>query len=257
MNEIGSRTEHPLIAINGFFTERDVPRVEVRMSYADAVVRAGGVPLVLPPCGARRELMRVLGMVDGLILSGGDDFDTERLGRGPTHAEALVTPAAKQDFDMLLAELALERGLPILGVCYGMQAMALTDPATTLLQHLPEDRPSAQEHRGRRLHPVRIPADSKLGRTVGVERLDVISSHHQAIDELGPAWRVSARDDEGLIEAIELAPREDGKRHPFAIGVQWHPEASPEGTPHDRIFRGLVGAAGMLASLRDYPSPPR
>ncbi len=254
MNEIGTRTEHPLIALNGFYTERDVPRVEVRLAYADAIVRAGGVPLVLPPVGARRELERVLGLVDGLVLSGGDDFDTACLGRGETHPEALVTPRAKQDFDMLLAQLALERGLPTLGICYGMQAMALTDPATTLLQHLPEDRPGCQDHGGRRRHPVRFEPDSKLARTLGVERLDVISSHHQAIGDLGPAWRVSARDDEGLIEAIELDAELE---HPFAIGVQWHPEASPEGTPHDRIFQGLVGAAGMLAARRDYPSSTR
>jgi gamma-glutamyl-gamma-aminobutyrate hydrolase PuuD len=257
MNEVGCRTEHPLIGLNGFYTERDVPRVEVRLSYADAVIRAGGVPVVLPPVGARRELERLVGMLDGLVLSGGDDFDTERLGRGPTHPEALVTPAAKQDFDMLLAELALEAGLPTLGICYGMQALALTDPETTLFQHLPEDRPGAQDHRGRRRHPVRIDPATKLARTTGVERLDVISSHHQAIDRLGPRWRVSARDDEGLVEAIELAPREGGAGHPFAVGVQWHPEASPEGTPHDRIFRGLVGAAGMLAARRDFPTPAR
>lgn len=254
MNEIGCRTEHPLIAINGFYTEKDVPRVELRMSYADAVIRAGGIPVVLPPIGARRELERVIRTVDGLVLSGGDDFDTERLGRGPTHPEALVTPPAKQDFDMLLAELALDAGLPILGICYGMQALALTDPATTLLQHLPEDRPGCQEHGGRRRHPIRITPDSKLARTTGVERLDVISSHHQAIGDLGPNWRVCAVDDEGLTEAIELEPH---LGHPFAVGVQWHPEASPEGTPHDRLFQGLVGAAGMLAARRDFPSSKR
>ena len=249
MNEIGSRTEHPLIAINGFQTHHDdVPRVEVRLAYADAVVRAGGVPVVLPPVGARRELERIVRLVDGLVLSGGDDFDMERLGRGTTHPAALKTPGDKQDFDMLLTQLALEAGLPLLGICYGMQAMALTDPDTTLLQHLPEDRPDCQDHGGRRRHKVTLTAGSKLARTAGVERLDVVSSHHQALGRVGPAWRVAAVDDEGLVEAIEAAPE---RGHPFAVGVQWHPEASPEGTPHDRIFRGLVGAAGMLAARRD------
>ena len=255
MNEIGVRAEHPLIGINGFYTEDDVPRVNLRLSYVDAVVRAGGVPLVIPPAGAERELRRLVGMLDGLILSGGDDFDMRRLGRGATHPAARVTPAAKQDFDMRLAELALETRLPVLGICYGMQALALCDGASTLLQHLPEDRPGCQEHGGRRRHPVTIAPGTKLARLVGVERLNVISSHHQAIGQLGPSWLTSASDDEGLIEAIELAPTAG---HPFAVGVQWHPEASPEGTPHDRILRGLVGAAGMLAARRDLtPKVPR
>lgn len=255
MNEIGVRTEHPLIGINGYFTETDVPRVSSRMSYVDAIVRAGGVPVIVPPAGAERELRRLVGMLDGLVLSGGDDFDMERLGRGATHPAAVRTPATKQDFDMRLCELALAEKLPLLGICYGMQAMALCDQGSVLLQHLPEDRPGCQDHTGRRRHPVRIEPGTKLGRLVGVERLDVISSHHQAIGTLGPDWRTTAVDDEGLIEAIELVPE---RRHPFAIGVQWHPEAAPEGTPNDRLFRGLVGAAGMLAARRDLsPTSPR
>lgn len=247
MNEIGVRAEHPLIGINGFYTETDVPRVNLRLSYVDAVVRAGGVPVVIPPAGAERELRRLVGMLDGLVLSGGDDFDMARLGRATTHPAALVTPATKQDFDMRLCELALAENLPVLGICYGMQAMALCDPASDLLQHLPEDRPGCQEHGGRRRHPVRVEVGTKLGRLVGVERLDVISSHHQAIGAVGPDWIAAAVDDEGLIEAIERAPH---LGHPFAIGVQWHPEAAPEGSPNDRLFRGLVGAAGMLAARR-------
>jgi putative glutamine amidotransferase len=82
----------------------------------------------------------------------------------------------------------------------------------------------------------------------------VVSSHHQAVGAPGSLWDVVGRDDEELIEAIEL--RAD-LGHPFCIGVQWHPEASPEGTPHDKLFRGLVGAAGMLASRREFPTQAR
>lgn len=248
MNEIGSRAEHPLIGVTGFYTHHDnVPRVELRMSYADAIVRAGGVPFLIPPIGAERELQRVVSMLDGLVVSGGDDFDMERLGRGTTHPAAVKTPGFKQDFDLRLVELALDAHLPLLGICYGMQAMVLASADSTLLQHLPDDRPGCQEHGGRRRHPVNVADGSKLGRLLGVERLDVISSHHQAIGDPGASWLASAHDDEGLVEAIESRTG-----HPFAVGVQWHPEASPEGTPHDRLFRGLVGAAGMLAVRREF-----
>ena len=87
-------------------------------------------------------------------------------------------------------------------------------------------------------------AASKLARLTGVDQLDVISRHHQAVAAVGPGWQVSATDDEGLIEAIERADL------PFMLGVQWHPELSPEGSPHDRLFRGLVGAAGVAAARR-------
>jgi len=144
---------------------------------------------------------------------------------------------------VLLARMALERRLPVLGICYGMQLLALVQGGR-LLQHLPEDRPGRREHRGGAIHPVTLAAGSKLARIVGVEQLDVVSRHHQAAASVGPGWSICARDDEGLIEAIERAD------HPFALGVQWHPELAPEGSPHDRLFRGLVGAAGVAAARR-------
>lgn len=238
-----SRVEHPLIGINGVSSGGDAPRVELAYRYADAILKAGGVPVVLAPVGGPADVRRAVSELDGLLLSGGDDFDLDRLGLGATHPQAKPVPGAKQDFDVVLARAALERRVPVLGICYGMQLLALVEGGS-LLQHLPEDRPKAREHRGGALHPVTLAPASKLARVVGVERLEVVSRHHQAVAALGPAWSVAGRDDEGLIEAIE---RND---LPFALGVQWHPELAPEGSPHDRIFRGLVGAAGVAAAQR-------
>src|SRR6185295_17458336 len=125
-----------------------------------------------------------------------------RLGLGPTHPAAQRTPAAKQDFDVLLARAALERRMPVLGVCYGMQLLALVEGGT-LLQHLPDDRPGRREHRGGALHGVALAPASKLARWLGVEHLDVVSRHHQAVASAPAGWNIAARDDEGLIEAIE------------------------------------------------------
>lgn len=230
--------DRPLIALNGSQPDGPEPSTQLRHRYAEAVLRAGGLPVVLPAVGGPGDIESVLQRVDGLVLCGGDDFDTARLGLGPTHPSAVVTPTGKQDYDMALASAALESETPLLGICYGMQCLGLVGGGD-LYQHLPEDRDGCQEHAGGVEHPVRVEAGSKLAGTLGVSSLPVVSRHHQALRAVAEPWCVTATDHEGLIEAIE---------HPlkaFAIGVQWHPELSPEGSPHDRLFQALVHASSM------------
>ena len=238
---MSTRIQNPLIAINGLLSLEKEPSVRLANRYADSILKAGGVPLVIPPVGGPMDIDRLLDSVDGVLLTGGDDFDMERLGRGVTHPSAERTPASKQDFDFALATRAVERGVPVLGICYGMQVLGMAE-GSGFFQHLPEDRPGCQAHAGGVEHEVEVQPETKLQRLLGVDRLPVLSRHHQALSSVEPPWQVSAADDEGLIEAIERAD------HPFAIGVQWHPELSYEGSPHDRLFRGLVGAAAMAAT---------
>ncbi len=234
--------ERPLIALNGCAPGTGEPGLRLHHRYSLAVLRCGGVPLALPGVGGPRDIERALQRVDGLVLCGGDDFDTERLGLGPTHPEARVTPPEKQDYDLALTRAALALRLPVLGICYGMQCLGISGGAR-LLQHLPEDRPGAQEHRGGVEHAVRVVPDSKLARILGVASLPVISRHHQALCDVGAPWSVNATDEEGLIEGIEL------RDHPFALGVQWHPELSHEGGLQDRLFRSLIHAAAHRQAL--------
>jgi gamma-glutamyl-gamma-aminobutyrate hydrolase PuuD len=236
-----SRVEHPLIAVNGLMVLEPQPRLALDLRYADAILKAGGVPVAVPPCGGPRDIERLLARVDGLLLTGGDDFHAEPLGQGATHAAADPVPRAKQDFDFLLVRAALARKTPVLGICYGMQLLGLAEGAR-LLQHLPEDRPGSRRHSGNTVHPVLPRPGTKLAGLVGLDPLPAVSRHHQALDQVLPPWRVSAVDDEGLVEAIE---RDD---HPFALGVQWHPELDFEGSRHDRLLRALVGAAGIAAA---------
>jgi gamma-glutamyl-gamma-aminobutyrate hydrolase PuuD len=229
----------PLIAIVGELTADG--RLSLPARYAAAVARAGGLPLAVAPGVDGVVAAEVLERVDGLLFAGGDDFDTERLGLGPTHPAARPVPGAKQDFDLALARAALADDVPVLGVCYGMQVLALAGGGR-LLQHLPDDRPGHQEHRGGARHAVRATAGTKLARLLGVDPVTVISRHHQALAEVGLGWTVAAEDDEGLIEAVE----HPGRR--FALGTQWHPELEPAGGPQERIFRGLIEAAAERGS---------
>lgn len=214
----------------------EAERAEVRLSqrYAEAVERAGGQALIVP-YGEEAALDELVARVDGLLVSGGDDFDTARLGLGPTHPAAKPVPLRKQDFDLALVRRALAAGLPTLGICYGMQLLALAEGGR-LYQHLPEDRPAGRAHSGGVRHGVQLLARTKLRDLAGVPTLEVVSRHHQAVAAVGPGWTVAGVDDEELIEAIERAGPA------FAIGVQWHPELSPE-APHRRLFTGLVEAA--------------
>lgn len=246
-----SRVEHPLIAING---EMELGKTSTRLSlstrYADAVLKAGGIPVGIPPVGGPSDLRRLLDNVDGVVLGGGDDLDLERIGRGPNHAAINKILPAKQDFDVELARAILARKKPVLAICFGMQLLAVVEGAP-MLQHLPEDRPSAQEHRGGARHTVDVVEGTLVRRVLQVDRLEVVSRHHQAIADCPRGWRVAARDEQGLIEAIEHPDL------PFALAVQWHPEQADEGSVNDRLFRALIGAAGVAAAKAAFGASVR
>lgn len=242
----------PRIGIVGELVQRDGgAALRLPLRYAEALARAGGLPQLVAPIP--ETVPALLEDLDGLFFSGADDFATEPLGLGPTHPQARPVPARKQEFDLALARSALAGDLPVLGVCYGLQLLALADGAT-LHQHLPDDRPGAREHRGGVVHLVRPRAGTRLTEILGAQPLPVVSRHHQALARLGQRWRISAEDGQGLIEGAERAD------HPFALGVQWHPElplpAEAGGERqdarrrHERLFRALVAAAAERRERR-------
>lgn len=236
----------PLIAINGLALRKPKPGLRLDDHYPQAILQAGGVPLAVCPLGEEHDLDEILSRVDGLLLTGGDDFDMEHLGLGETHPAASPTAKDKQDFDFRLLAAAERANLPVLGVCYGMQLMGVAHGAP-LLQHLPEDRPGCQEHGGGAEHWVLPEPESKLGCVAGLwaehadptpsKRMAVISKHHQALGEAPQGWLVGARDEQGLIEAIE------NPRARFMVGVQWHPELSDPKGPNGQILRSFIQAA--------------
>lgn len=208
------------------------PRAVCAMTYIRAVAEAGGVPMVLPPIPelAHQYVRRC----DAFVFTGGDDPRTEPFGH-PTHPKATPVAPQRQAFEIaLLDELRRRPAAPVLGVCLGMQMMAL-HAGGTLNQYMPDDTPTVELHRHDAVHPITIvPADAKAH---GVLVAGQVTSHHrQAVRDAG-SLRVVAVAPDGVIEAI------DDPARAFYLGVQWHPERTAFEPLGNRLFRCLVEAA--------------
>lgn len=212
-------------------------------AYVRAVEMAGGLPVLLPLVSKRGLIARMVNEIDGLILTGGLDIDPHYFSQ-PPHPKVGRQNVDKDRFESVLTPLALKKkGLPILGICRGIQALNVFCGGTLLqdvslaggdiLKHQQETDQSVPSHtlileQGTRLHGI-----------FGKRRLRVNSYHHQVVDKVAPGWIVSARSGDGLIEGIE----KPGKR--FLVGFQPHPELLVEDYPEFRkLFRALVRAAG-------------
>jgi putative glutamine amidotransferase len=206
--------------------EPDHPEMALGMTYLQAIERAGAVPVVLPPCVS--DLESLIARLDGVCLSGGPDLDPEAYGARERHAELGPTEPSLDAFELALARAALERGMPLLGICRGSQALNVACGGT-LHQHLPGHRQS--EPGPTTTHEVEVLAGTRLARLIGPGSYAVNSFHHQAVDEVGQGLRVAALAADGMVEAIEGGAG-------FAIGVQWHAETLADA----RLFEALVGA---------------
>jgi putative glutamine amidotransferase len=205
-------------------------------SYVRAVQAAGGLAVLLPPDDAAAEDPDVLlDRLDALLLAGGTDVDPAAYGARP-HPELGSTVPERDRFELALAHRALERELPLLAICRGMQMLNVACGGT-LVQHVPEVV-GHEEHRhtpGQFAdHEVRLEAGSRAAQAASADRLAVKSHHHQGVDELGESLVASGwADGDGLVEAIE----DPGRR--FVLGVLWHPEEDES----SRLIAALVEEA--------------
>ena len=243
--------ERPVIGIPAYVVRarwgvrEDVTHMLPR-SYADAIQRAGGAALVLPPDPVWvTHPDAVLDLLDGLMLAGGNDVDPGAYG-AEAHAETDGPVPERDTFEIALARRAIERDMPFLGICRGMQVLNVA-LGGTLHQHLPEVVGHGEHRRVLGSfegsdHHVRLEAGSLAARAAAEEIHGTLSHHHQGVDELGQGLVVTGRSDlDDVPEAIERPDRR------FALGVQWHPEADE----HSRLIAALVEeAAASRAGTR-------
>lgn len=234
--------KRPLIGVTcGVREQNGHLRAGVSMSYIEAVQAAGGVPILVPPL--EPDALAVLfSRLDGLLLTGGGDIDPELYGERPSRYVANVVPE-RDDTELALVGAAMESGMPLLGVCRGLQVINVA-AGGTLVQDIPTQarsdiRHSQTQPRWQGTHPVTLEPQSALAAWAGSGELLVNSFHHQAIKDLGQGLRAIGWSPDGLIEAIEGA-----RGNQFLIGVQWHPEDLVEHDPAAQaLFRQFVEAA--------------
>ena len=206
-------------------------------TYADAVVRAGGTPILLPPA---TDMLAVAARLDGLVLTGGGDLVPSSYG-ATDHEMMYMIDAGRDAGELALARHVVRHKLPCLCICRGIQILNVA-LGGDLIPHLPDRVGDQLAHRvpPRRpaFHDVSIEPGSRLARAVDGDRAFIASWHHQAVDRVAPGLRVVARAGDGVVEGLEMDD------HPWLVAVQWHPEiTAAHDTRQQALFDALVDAA--------------
>jgi putative glutamine amidotransferase len=240
---------NPVIGITSDYNDGDPKRPGgreatyfLRARYVRAVEAAGGLPLILPITDNRRRIARLLALVDGLLLTGsGPDLDP-RLYREAQRYRFKIMSGERTGFELSLAKQAVERELPTLGICGGMQLLNVA-AGGSLYQDLPAQLKTLIKHQQpmsatKPSHWVTVEPGTRLHAIVKSKKIRVNSSHHQSVKRIAPGLIVNARATDGVIEGLESPD------HPFLVGVQWHPEFLYTTDPVSRkLFERLLAAA--------------
>lgn len=235
------KARKPLIGIPTGF-EESTGRYVLDRKYPDAIGRSGGVPVLIPVPADVTSVSDLAGHLDGVVLPGSPtDLDPARYGEVP-HPKLGRLFRERDEADFLLLEIASSRGLPVLGICHGMQTLNVWRGGS-LIQDIPSEIGDGVGHqnpgrpRDAPAHGIRVEAGSRLGEFYP-DGVEVNSFHHQSVRRPGKGLKVVARAPDGIIEAVEAT----GDR--FLMGVQWHPEAEwDRSEPARRLFASLIRAA--------------
>jgi putative glutamine amidotransferase len=238
----------PLVAINADFrpARKDSPAFSyLSAGYYDSVVRAGGIPVIIPPLEDMADLDRLLDAVDATIMIGGADLDP-RYDGFMLHPSMRLLDKRREDFDRRLMRRIAERRMPVLGIGAGLQLLNVTMGGNLFL-HIPEDLPRALPHADpldpAHRHALEVQPGSLMERVYGEGEIRVNSMHHMAIDEVAAGFAVTARCPDGVTEAIE-STMEDW----LALGTQFHPEGSSASALDLRIFEEFLSGVTSRAS---------
>lgn len=230
----------------GIAMSKDEQGFRLGAEYVQAVRDAGGVAIGIPPEDDAERVLKGVVHLHGILLPGGNDIDPNLYGEEILPENGPLEPV-RDRFELPLARWALEHKVPILGICRGMQVLNVA-AGGTLYQDIPSQTKTRLQHRQKAprdyaTHVVHVAEGSLLARALGVTAARVNTFHHQAVREVAPGFVASAHATDGIVEAIE-APD-----HPFALGVQWHPEAMQKGDPvQAALFTYFLEAARAYSS---------
>ncbi len=242
-------TSKPMIGINADYrsARRDSAAFAfLGAGYFDCVSKAGAIPVVIPPLEDEGDLNRVLGTLDGIVLSGGGDLDCRHDGY-MIHPSMRLLDDRRDQFDRMLMRLVAERKMPVFGIGAGMQMLNVSQGGNLFL-HIPEDLPRALPHfdaidLGHR-HALEVEMGSLMERVYGEGEIRVNSMHHMSVDEVAPRFAVTARCPDGVIEAIESTTDW------FAMGTQFHPQSSSASALDLRVFEEFItGITGEVLEM--------
>ncbi len=218
------------------------PTIMLMQSYVNALLQAGGVPVLIPSLIAEDGWDALYARLDGILFSGGGDIDL-RYSPGEPHPRIDGVDLERDSIELEMARAAAADGKPFLGICRGCQVVNVA-LGGNLYTHIPDQLPGALDHsypgnmRTFLVHEVKIEEGTHTAKILGEPIIKVNSLHHQGLKDIASVLRVAGHAPDGLVEAIELPD------HPFGLAVQWHPEWLTDQESTRNLFRKFIEAAG-------------
>lgn len=212
-------------------------KLTLNWNYAQVIADAGGIPILIPPQADPAEMAC---LIDGWLIPGGNDIDSKHWGEELHPAAEVIEP---QRFDLERALYSqVPPDMPVLGICYGCQFINVAQGGS-LTQHLPDVTGHALDQKGN-MQTYDLATDSQAAQVLGTAKATGESWHHQAVARVGTGLSVVGRNEDGTIEALESCEK------PWMIGVQWHPERTPDAADSQSLFKNFVEAAAKYRTQR-------
>ncbi|MEK6751984.1 MAG: gamma-glutamyl-gamma-aminobutyrate hydrolase family protein [Chloroflexota bacterium] len=218
------------------------PLTALQHSYINAIVQAGGLPILIPEILPEEDFLDLYSRLKGILFSGGGDISLKHFN-GSDHPRIGEVDDERDTTEITLMRTAVDEGKPILGICRGAQVMNVA-LGGTLYTHIYDQLKGALDHaypgdlRRAIVHPVNVDETTRSAEIFGETLLNVNSLHHQGLKDIAPGLKIAGRAPDGLVEVIEIPD------HPYAVAVQWHPEWLTDQPAMQRLFKSFVVASG-------------